>query len=210
MTDEQGTRASDRSRRRGAELVSAIHRSVIEEALQAGVNGLTMEGIAKRAATAKTVLYRRWSSPQEILLDALHATYPRETPAPEADDLRGDLLRSLRQMADWMGQPTGRVIGEVMLERHRHPELVESLYKRVFDARGGRFTLTVMRHYAERGVVDPARVTPVVADIGEALLIKYMTDNGRLPDDEWIAAVVDQAILPALGVAPERAARSSA
>ncbi|TDQ52943.1 TetR/AcrR family transcriptional regulator [Actinorugispora endophytica] len=200
MAEEKKPHRPGRSRRRGAELVEAIHHAVIEEVLQVGVGGLTMEGVAKRAATAKTVLYRRWSSPQDVLLDALYETFPQETPSPDADDLRGDLLRSLRQLTDWMRRPTGRAVAEVIVERHRHPELAEAMYKRVFDPRGGRFTLTVMRHYAERGVIDPARVTPVVADIGEAMLGKFVTDTGLFPDEEWIAAVVDQAILPALGV----------
>jgi hypothetical protein len=69
----------------------------------------------------------------------------------------------------------------------------------VFDARGGRFTLTVLRHYAERGRIDPGRVTPVVADIGEALVFKYMLDADEAPDEARLAAIVDQAILPALG-----------
>ncbi|WP_416905872.1 hypothetical protein [Micromonospora echinospora] len=79
-------------------------------------------------------------------------------------------------------------------------DLVEAIYTRVFDPRGGTFTQTVLRHYAARGRLDPGRITPVVADIGEALVLKHSTDTGRLPDDDMLAAIVDQAILPAVGV----------
>lgn len=188
-----------RTRRRGAELVRAIRTAALEELLAVGYGRLTMEGIAKRAGTAKTSLYRRWSSPQELLIDAFYEDYPQEEPRPAADDLRGDLLRSLRLMVGWMRTPTARAMGEIMAEREREPEFVGALFERVFDARGGRFTRTVLRHYADKGVIDPARVTPVVTDLGEALILKYAMDNGAFATEEWLAAIVDQAILPALG-----------
>uniref|UniRef100_UPI001EF9CCCC TetR/AcrR family transcriptional regulator n=1 Tax=Nocardiopsis valliformis TaxID=239974 RepID=UPI001EF9CCCC len=48
---------------------------------ETGVSGLTMEGIAGRAGTAKTSLYRRWSKPEDILVEAALRHYPQETPA---------------------------------------------------------------------------------------------------------------------------------
>ncbi|MFC4560648.1 TetR/AcrR family transcriptional regulator [Nocardiopsis mangrovi] len=188
------------TRRRGAELIRAIHEAAIGELLEAGLGRLTMEGIARRAGTAKTSLYRRWSSPHELLLDAFRREFPQEEPSPSADDLRGDLIRSLELMRAWLTSPTARAMAAIMTERERHPELVDAVYRQVFDAKGGRFTRTVLLHYAERGEFDRERVTPVVADIGEALMLKYSLDSNALPDDEAIAAIVDQAILPALGL----------
>lgn len=195
---------SGRSRRRGDELIQAIHAAVLAEVAEVGVGGLTMEGIAKRAATAKTSLYRRWPSPRELLLDALHEAHPEEIPSPGADDLRGDLIRALQQLVAWMAEPAAIAVIAIMSERHRHPDLVEALYDRVFDARGGTFTNTVLRHYAEQGQIDPDLITPVVRDIGEALVFKHATDTGHLPDDDKLAAIVDQAILPAIGILPDR------
>jgi hypothetical protein len=94
-----------------------------------------------------------------------------------------------------------------MAERQRHPDLVRTLYDRVFDARGGTFTYTVLRHYAQQGQIDPALVTPVVRDIGEALVFKHVTDTDELPDEEKLAAIVDQAILPAIGIPPRHGQR---
>jgi catechol 2,3-dioxygenase-like lactoylglutathione lyase family enzyme len=96
----------------------------------------------------------------------------------------------------------------IMSERQRHPDLVKALYDRVFDARGSTFTYTVLRHYAEQGQIDPALITPVVRDIGEALVFKHVTDADQLPGDHELAAIVDQAILPAIGIPPRREQRS--
>jgi hypothetical protein len=89
----------------------------------------------------------------------------------------------------------------IMLERHRHPDLVASL-QGIFDRAGRRFTATVLHHYARLGHVDPALVTPVVEDIGEALVLKHGLDTGEEPATERLAEIVDQAILPAVGVRP--------
>ncbi|MDA0565483.1 TetR/AcrR family transcriptional regulator [Streptomonospora sp. S1-112] len=204
MSDDGAVRRPGATRRRGEELVHAIHDAAIEELLAVGVDRMTMEGIARRAATAKTSLYRRWPSPHEVLVDAFLRVFPQEEPSPSTDDLRGDLVRALRMMRDWMSSLGARAVAEVVTARDRHPELVEAVYARVFGERGGRFTQTVLLHYAEHGVVDPARLTPVVLDIGEALIIKYGLDHDHSvpPDDAYIDAVVDQAILPALGLPP--------
>ncbi|GIG86310.1 TetR/AcrR family transcriptional regulator [Plantactinospora endophytica] len=197
---EPGPQPERRTRRRGDELLRAIHAAVLRQVAEVGVGGLTMEGIAKEAATAKTSLYRRWSSPRELLLDALHDAHPQEAPSPGADDLRGDLIRALRQLVDWMTTPAAAAVVAIIMERHRHPDLVAALYTRVFDARGGTFTSTVLRHYAAQGQLDAALLTPVVMDIGEALVLKYSTDNDHLPGDAVLAAIVEQAILPAVGL----------
>lgn len=209
MTQQEQKRAPPRTRRRGDALVQSIHEAALAELVAVGLGRLTMEGIAKRAGTAKTSLYRRWSAPHDVLLDAIHHEHPQEVPSPAADDLRGDLLRALRQLVAWLGTPTAAAVAAIMAERRRYPELARALYERVFDARGGRFTLTVLRFYAARGHIDPARITPIVADLGEALVFKLALDADVPPSEEQLVAIVDQAILPAVGLDPAgRSAKS--
>lgn len=189
-----------RTRRRGQDLLDAVYAAALDEAAVSGPGRLTMDAIAKRAATARTTLYRRWSDPLDLLLDALAAHHPVEQPAPGADDLRGDLIAALRLMVEWGFSPAGRAVTALLADPARDPAVVTALFERVFDRRGGTFTQTVLRHYAERGAIDPARLTPVVLDIGEAMVAKRIMDTGTAPDDDYLAAVVDQAILPAAGV----------
>ncbi|WP_112133826.1 TetR/AcrR family transcriptional regulator [Glycomyces dulcitolivorans] len=189
-----------RTRRRGQDLLDAVYAAALDEAAASGPGRLTMDAIAKRAATARTTLYRRWSDPLDLLLDALAAHHPVEQPTPGADDLRGDLIASLRLMVDWGFSPAGRAVMALLADPARDPAVVTALFERVFDRRGGTFTQTVLRHYADRGAIDPARLTPVVLDIGEAMVAKRIMDTGTDPGDDYLAAVVDQAILPAAGV----------
>ncbi|NKY96974.1 TetR/AcrR family transcriptional regulator [Nocardiopsis alborubida] len=196
---EEAPRAT---RRRGRELLDAIHEAVILEAADVGVARLSMEGVARRAGTAKTSLYRRWPTPGDILLDAMYHTYPQEQPAPGADDLRGDLVGALMLLRDTMSRSLGQAMFSVVAEARHHPELYDRFVREVFDSRGGRFTRTVLQHYADHGRIDPSRVTSVTVDIGEAMLIKYAMDHQGPPGQEYVERIVDEVILPALGLDP--------
>ncbi|MBG0814924.1 TetR-like C-terminal domain-containing protein [Planomonospora sp. ID82291] len=193
---------SARPRRRGEELIKAIHDAVLEEVLEVGVGRLTMDGIGRRAATPRTTLYRRWSDPVEVLLDALHHQHPVEEPTPGADDLHGDLVHALRLMVEWALSPAGRAVAAILTDPRSAALMSEALFERVFADRGGTFTRTVLRYYADRGCFPAELLTPVVADIGEALVTKRLIDTGAPPTDEELAAIVEQAILPAIGLGP--------
>ncbi|WP_165949769.1 TetR/AcrR family transcriptional regulator [Micromonospora sp. KC207] len=194
--------AHGRSRRSLAEVADACRAAVLAEVAETGFGRLAVEGVARRAGVAKTSIYRHWPSVEELLLDALSHAHPVEVATPGGGNLRSDLLRSLEQLVGWLGAPTAPAVAAILSERQRRPDLVEALYTRVFDTHGGRFTRTVIEHYAERGEIDARLVTPIVVDIGEALVIKHQIDTGQLPGAEVRAAIVDQAILPALGFPP--------
>lgn len=203
MTDHMRP-TSKATRRRGQELVDAIYKAVLAETAKTGVPGLTMEGIARRAGTAKTSLYRRWSAPEDILIEALHHHFPQEVPSPEADDLRGDLVRSLELFRSTMTDgELGYALMAVVAECMRRPELLTRMWTEVYEPRGGRFTRTVLEHYAASGEVDPARVNDLTTDIGEAMLLKYCADHPwQLPPSTYLARIVDEVILPAIGHRP--------
>ncbi|AOS64534.1 TetR-like C-terminal domain-containing protein [Actinoalloteichus hymeniacidonis] len=190
---------SARARRSQAQMLADIHAAALAELTEVGIGRMSMAGIAQRSGTARTSLHRRWSSPTEILLEAVEDNYPQETVSPGLDDLRGDLIRALGFLADWVTTPTALAVEAILMERGRHPELAQALYERVFDRNGGRFTRTVLLHYAEHGHLDPALVTDVVTDIGEALVLKHLADNGSPPDSSLLARIVDEAVLPAVG-----------
>lgn len=200
MANTESDHSAPNTRRRGPALIAAIHEAVLLETVEAGVAGLTMEGVARRAGTAKTVLYRRWPAPEDILLEAMQNLYPQEMPAPAANDLRGDLIGAMMLFRDFADTPLGQALFAVIAQSGRYPKLHERIWNGVFEARGGRFTATVLHHYADAGKIDPARVTPLSVDIGEAMMIKHLLDKQALPDSAYIERIVDEIILPALGL----------
>lgn len=188
-------------RRRGAALVKALHAAVLEELDDVGLGRLTMDGIARRAGTARTTLYRRWANPGELLLSAIGEAYPVEVPSPVGVDLRGDLIRALELLVEWARHPTARAVQAVLAERRAQPGLAARLDE-MFNASGQRFTATVLDHYVRLGSIAPDLVTPLVENVGEAMVIKHWVDFGREPNQEYLEQIVDQLILPVLRSRP--------
>lgn len=73
----------------------AILRATFELASEAGLRGVSMEGIAARSGVSKQTVYRRYSSKGEVILDALAAFAAEKLPTPDTGSLRGDLLALL-------------------------------------------------------------------------------------------------------------------
>jgi AcrR family transcriptional regulator len=84
-------------RRRGAELESALLDAAWVELTETGYTALTFEGIAQRAGTSRTVLYRRWETKADLVLAAVaHMITKGPAELPDTGSLRGDLVALMR------------------------------------------------------------------------------------------------------------------
>ncbi|WP_327581525.1 TetR/AcrR family transcriptional regulator [Nonomuraea sp. NBC_00507] len=71
-----------RGRPRDPEADDAIMRAALELFVERGLEGANIEQIAKRAGVAKVTVYRRWSSKEELLIQAIERA---RTLVPEND-----------------------------------------------------------------------------------------------------------------------------
>ena len=83
--------APRRGRPRRADADEAILRATLEQLADAGVAGLSMDLVAQRAGVGKATIYRRWTSKEELVLEALR-TVAAPIPVPDEGSLRGDLI----------------------------------------------------------------------------------------------------------------------
>jgi len=91
---------------------------------EGGIDGFTMDGVAKRSGVAKTTLYRHWDSSNELLVTALDCKV-EHIPGPDTGTLRGDLSALMSMMANIAGQPGNReLILEVLGLAARDPEFL--------------------------------------------------------------------------------------
>lgn len=189
------------TRRRGARLVSAIHQALLAEIADVGFSGLTMERVAARAKTGRMPLYRRWASLEELILDTLdHAlpALPKSGVPADTGDLRADLLTLLRQLTETLAGPAGPALRVLGQEHRQHPELAAMIEQRVFAPRD-RLTTELLRRYAARGQISPDAPTSLAAEVGESMVVLHYMLEGEPPGEAELAAILDQAALPALG-----------
>ncbi len=196
---EAASHPSRGGRRRGALLTSAIFQATLDELAEAGFDKLSFDTIAASAGTGKAALYRRWTTPTELVLDAL--TDPvsgfGDVPSPGTGSLRGDLVFLIGGFARILeNEPHGRALLPLITQRQRHPELYASLRRVIIQPRH-QLILDTLRAAADRGEVDPAAITPRIAAVGPRLVIADLMDHGTVAPAE-VEAIVDEVLIPIL------------
>ncbi|MER7673294.1 TetR-like C-terminal domain-containing protein [Kitasatospora sp. NPDC096128] len=184
-------------RRRGEALESAIYRAALGQLTTDGYAGLTMEGVAAAAQTGKAALYRRWSSKEELVMDALRAALPPARPAPDTGSLRGDLLEVVTGLRTAMFSDLGAAVRAIMseIDHQRARVFLELVQERVVEPTTALIAEVLDRGTA-RGEVRPGAVTPMVTDVVPALMLYRikMCGGGAVELDP--VAIVDEVLLP--------------
>jgi AcrR family transcriptional regulator len=197
------------TRRRGSALIEAIHLATLEELARTSFAELSFDRIATAAGTGKAALYRRWSSPEELVLAALTdpATGFGLPPVlPGTGSLRTDLITLLTHFVRILDEPRGRALRPLIAYRHQHPELFEQVWESVvLPAR--EVLLGVMGEAVDRGEADPARVTERSAEVGPRVLLVQAWRSDSVGDDE-VVAVVDEVLVPLLSHHGSQVART--
>jgi AcrR family transcriptional regulator len=191
------------ARRRGEALTGAIGLATLEELARTSFEELSFDKIAAAAGTGKAALYRRWSTPAELVMAALAdpATGFGDVPAaPGTGALRSDLIILLSHLARALEEPRGRALRPLIAHRHRHPELFEHVHRLVIRPHLA-VLLTVLRQAAERGEAAPERVTERIAALGPRLVTLQSWEHDHVEPRE-VEALVDEILLPLLRSRP--------
>ncbi|MFG2286676.1 TetR/AcrR family transcriptional regulator C-terminal ligand-binding domain-containing protein [Streptomyces sp. NPDC048595] len=210
--DVKGEAPPPGRRRRGAALEAALLDAAWEELVAVGYHDLTYEGVAARAHTSRTVLYRRWPERRDLALAALrHRTPPLPPPPPDTGALRTDVLALLDQITTRLSAITP--VLEVLTDsRTRGTDLADFLAERSREDDGGAMA-EVLGRAARRGELDPSRIPARVAALPITLVASGMLITHRAPSEADVTAMVDEVFLPLIahyGRAGSRTADSAA
>ncbi len=184
-------------RRRGQVLESAIFDAVVDQLGTVGYGGLTMEGVAAAAHTGKAALYRRWPSKEELVVDALQHRMPALDDPPDTGSVRNDVLALLGRVAHTVNSPTGCAISSLLSDPLRDPDFLRMVHARVIEPRKSMM-MNLLRRGAERGEVRPDAITPLVAEVGPAMVIYHFLTEGPPVRPRTVKAIVDQVVVPML------------
>ncbi|OLT48959.1 hypothetical protein BJF85_10900 [Saccharomonospora sp. CUA-673] len=180
------------TRRSGEELREAILDAVREELFERGYAGLTFDGVAHRAHTSKPVIYRRYTSRAQMVIDALIRSAPADLPAETTGTLRGDLLAlgtALAGRFEQLGIHTiRRLIAEI--DDDLLPQMAE-----LASAPAEKTLLRALSDARARGELPPEPLPQRVAMLPLALLSHDMLFHGHL-DDAGVLDIVDTICLP--------------
>ncbi|WP_029253247.1 TetR/AcrR family transcriptional regulator [Paraoerskovia marina] len=179
------------------EVIVAAARDLISEV---GFDAMTMDAVAARAGAGKSTLYRRWSTKEELAVDALTwGLGPGVSvhDVPDTGSLRGDLAELERLKG---GDRSDRVMAGILPALRRDHELARVFHDRFVVARVG-IMRAVLERARERGEVPPERDLDMVATVAPAMAAFRLVIGGERPDPGYMARVVDEVIVP-LATAP--------
>ena len=185
-------------RRRGAPAVEkAISDAVIAELAEVGFGRLTFEGVAERAATGKSPLYRRWPDKTSLVIDTLEKLRTDPAGYRRTGVLRDDVIGLTVHMTKTLHGVKGEAFRSLLGEAHRYPLLLARFMSQVLDPLFETLT-DLLRDAAGRGEVPPDRLTPVVLEVLHALIIKRALLGTHNPTKKDITEMVDEVLLPLL------------
>lgn len=194
MTTE--ARAPGRPRSAKAEL--AIRDAAVALLTERGVGGFSVEAVAARAQVAKTTIYRRWPTREELIVAAVSSLKGTADPAP-GESVRGDLLHVLRQAGQRTESGTwARLMARLMVDEEQYPELVADIWRQSIGPRRAYIQSILRRGVAEHLVrpdADLALLVDMLVSPGIA-----RTRPGRAPLTE--AQVTEVIDIVLRGVAP--------
>lgn len=185
-------------RRRGQELEEAILAAGWAQLVEGGYNAFTIDAVAERAGTSRSVIYRRWPDRNELLDATL--TYGlnqgRATTPPDTGSLRGDIIESLRRsnmsraaiaplMSVFMGAyyaDSGRTFADIR--------------ERALGQRAAGSLDIILDRAIERGEADPAKLTPRVRSVAVDLYRHDLLMTAAALSDDAIEEIVDEVFLP--------------
>ncbi|XCM84123.1 TetR/AcrR family transcriptional regulator [Kitasatospora sp. HUAS MG31] len=125
-----------------------------EALAELGWGGLTMGHVAARAGVAKTTLYRRWPSKNELVVDAVASLFDTLVVA-DLGSLRADIEAVVGQFADLLARPeTQAALLALFAEGTRDPQLRQRIRERIVDPQ--KHLVVLGRAHAQaRGELGP-------------------------------------------------------
>jgi AcrR family transcriptional regulator len=182
---------------------AAILAAALDLVAERDYDGMALDEVAARTGRAKTTIYRRWATKEDLVLAALRAAGgpPEAEALPDTGSLRGDLLAVVD--SGWLGGADRRaaVFAGLASAMRGSERLAQAIRTEVTDPYVEVYGRLLRRAIERREV--PARsdaAVAVLAEVVPAMSTQRLAD-GRAPvRRDFFVAVIDEVLLPALGV----------
>jgi AcrR family transcriptional regulator len=192
---EQGIRKPGRPR--SAQARKAIIKATLELLAEEGFQGLSIEGVAARAGVGKTTIYRRWSSKDELVMDAIREVQVNLS-VIDTGNFRNDLVTFFKTA--YQGITANSLLGQLVLkligDYQTNSEIFQVFLKQLIIPRFQYFIQMVEQAKAREEIrkdIDPMLVMDLVAG---SLYFHWIVTRNLVPTSltspvEWVEQVID-------------------
>jgi AcrR family transcriptional regulator len=168
---------------------------------------VTLDEVAVRTGKAKTTLYRRWATKEDLVLAAIRAAgSPSEAERlPDTGSLRADLFAVVD--SSWLGGTDRRLsIFAGLASAIRGSERLASVIRSEVTEPYVEIYRRILQRAIDRGEIDAdlAAGIPVLAEVIPAMSTHRLTSRGESAHRDFFVAVVDDVVLAALRVTADK------
>ncbi len=191
-----------RGRPRSPDADRAIIDAVLEELIESGIDGLSLEQVALRAGVAKATIYRRWPNKEALVLDALATV---EDPSPElpGTSVRDDLIALVDGIRRRHKHNVATRLYPCMLsDGARYPEIAAKYKKVVVERRRETVRQTVRRGIANGEIRADLDVETLALMVVAPMLVQVVMWNPGVDQPDELAATYVDALLDGLRATP--------
>jgi AcrR family transcriptional regulator len=176
----------------------AILRATLDLLTEIGYDRMSIDGVAARAHSSKSTIYRRWPGKADLVVAAVTRYSGQELEVPaDSGSLRTDLVALVAAMRDVLvAYDAGLILGLAMAARH-DPDLALTVRMQVMDDKHSA-CLSVVERAVRRGELPSADGAGMLTEVSSSMLFARLSMAGDAPDDAFVAELVDRVLLPML------------
>ena len=160
------------------EIDEAIEAATLTLLTERGFARMSMEAVAAAAGVGKPAIYRRFPDKAALVAKVIAGQLPALDP-PDMGDTRAELWQAVEQGFPTDGAAYVGLIGGLIAEQRRHPELIEAFRRSVLHPRRATVRALIERGQARgdlRGDVDIELILDLLGS-----LIHYRVLFGHAP-----------------------------
>ena len=153
------------ARPRDPKVDEAIVAATVALLGERGFGSMTVEAVADRAGVGKPAIYRRFAD-KGALVEAVISWQPIDPQLPDRDDTRAELWEVVKSGLPADGAAYLRLVGGLVAEEERHPELIAALRTHLLLPRRKIVVRLIGRGQERgdiRGAVDPGAAFDAMA-----------------------------------------------
>lgn len=159
-----------RGRPRDPAVDTAILTAALDLFIAQGISAMSMEQIAKRAGVGKPTLYRRWSTKEALVADAIESLVVADVTWPTRDEIDATptyqlVERNISAAARTAADPRFRaLIAQIYGSAVTHPQLMQTYWTHYIQPRR-ELAIAMLRRAQADGRIAPDTDLEVLVDM---------------------------------------------
>jgi AcrR family transcriptional regulator len=172
-----------RGRPRDPTLDTAILTAALELFIDQGIAGMSIEQVAKRAGVGKPTLYRRWSTKERLVADAIEALVATDIHWPTKEEIAATpphelIRRNIDAAARTAADPTFRaLVAQIYGSAVAHPLLMQTYWDHYILPRRTLAMAMLERAQADGAVPSDADLNVLIDMLAGAVTYRVLQPN---------------------------------